>query len=100
MKTELTQREMVLMHLKTVGSITTWQAFREYGATRLSAIIFDLKKAGHEITGDFETSTNRFGQPVTFKRYKLEEQTEKQSKFGLKLNLKMKGLKICQKKKI
>lgn len=34
---------MVLNHLKEYGSIDTFTAFTEYGATRLSAIIFNLR---------------------------------------------------------
>lgn len=34
----------VLNHLQTNGSISTWEAINLYKATRLSAIIFDLRK--------------------------------------------------------
>lgn len=34
----------VLKHLLTHGSITSWEAIKLYKATRLSAIIFELKK--------------------------------------------------------
>lgn len=33
----------VLEHLQKKGSITSWEAITEYRATRLSAIIFNLK---------------------------------------------------------
>lgn len=31
-------------HLKDKGSITSWEAIKQYRATRLSAIIFNLRK--------------------------------------------------------
>lgn len=40
----MTLREVVLRHFKTSKSITSFEAFSEYGITRLSAIIFDLRK--------------------------------------------------------
>lgn len=41
---KLTQTNEVLEHLKTHGTITSIEAIMQYGATRLSAIIFDLRK--------------------------------------------------------
>lgn len=35
--------QMVLEHLKTYKTITSWEAITEYKATRLSAIIFNLR---------------------------------------------------------
>ena len=43
----LSKRDKVLNHLKSEGSITSWEAITNYQATRLSAIIFDLKKEGY-----------------------------------------------------
>ena len=40
------QSDAVLWHLKTYGSITSYEAIKEYGATRLSAIIFNHRKEG------------------------------------------------------
>lgn len=34
----------VLEHLQKYGSITSWEAIEKYGATRLSSIIFNLRK--------------------------------------------------------
>ena len=65
------QRSAVLQHLLEHGTITSWEAIKEYGATRLSAIIYDLRDMGYDIGGDMVESTNRFGNPVRFKRYKL-----------------------------
>lgn len=64
----MTLRREVLRHLKEYGSITTFEAFTEYGATRLSAIIFELRKK-HIITDEWIERTNRFGENVRFKKY-------------------------------
>lgn len=45
----MTKKEKVLEHLKTKGSITSWEAFTLYRATRLSDIIFVLRKDGYDI---------------------------------------------------
>ena len=66
-----TQRSEVLNHLKTKGSITSMEAFELYGATRLSAIIFDFRKMGYDIvTHDMQT-TNRYGQNTNYAKYVL-----------------------------
>ena len=36
----------IIAHLIEHGSITSWEAIKRYRATRLSAIIFNLKKKG------------------------------------------------------
>ena len=43
------QCEAILNHLMQFGSITTWEAIQQYGITRLSGRIFDLRKAGYNI---------------------------------------------------
>lgn len=49
----MTQELRVLKHLQEYGSITSWEAIEEYGATRLSAIIYNLRKKGFKIKTDF-----------------------------------------------
>lgn len=65
-----TQRQMVLMHLYE-RDITSMEAFEMYGATRLSAIIFDLKKKGHNIVTIMVEGVNRYGEPTRYARYHL-----------------------------
>lgn len=43
------QATKVLNHLKNVGSITSWEAFKHYRITRLSAVIYALRDAGYHI---------------------------------------------------
>lgn len=42
--------KQVLNHLQQHGTITSWEAIKNYRATRLSAIIFNLKERGWSIT--------------------------------------------------
>ena len=45
-----TQREIVEQHLDDHGYITTWDAIRYYGITRLAEYIRQLRRAGKPIT--------------------------------------------------
>ena len=67
----MTQKEMVLRHLETFGSITSMEAFNDYGITRLSDVIFRLRNEGVKIDSVNETRNNRFDVPTTFSRYTL-----------------------------
>ena len=50
MKTKkVSKQEKVLKHLKTLGSITPLEALELYGSFRLGALIFNLRKEGHDI---------------------------------------------------
>jgi hypothetical protein len=50
MATKVTKSELVKKHLLKKKSITSWDAITLYKATRLSAIIFELRKRGWNIT--------------------------------------------------
>ena len=67
-----TQNERVLRHLKDYGTITTWEAIEEYGITRLSARIKDLKDTGNKIDSEWLSSENGYGEKVSYKKYILE----------------------------
>lgn len=64
----MNQHTEVLNHLKKNIGITSKDAFILYGVTRLSAIIFDLRKE-HEIEDKREKGLNRFGHHVSWKIY-------------------------------
>ena len=64
--------ERVLDYMNNFGSISSLEAFRDLGVTRLSAVIFNLKKAGYNITSNREKSINRYGDTTYFARYRLE----------------------------
>ena len=63
------QENMVLEYLKSGQSITSLEAITLYGATRLSAIIFNLRKKGHTIITRTIPVINRFGKTVYVAEY-------------------------------
>lgn len=58
----------VLRVLKTEGKITSMEAIKRFGATRLSAIIYKLRKT-YEIESIARTSTNRYGNTCNYVEY-------------------------------
>tara|TARA_R100000734_G_C3312102_1_gene103051 strand:+ start:1563 stop:1844 length:282 start_codon:yes stop_codon:yes gene_type:complete len=64
-----TQTDAIKWHLKTYGNITSWQAIKEYGATRLSAIIFNLRDEGYNIITENLEVKNRFDRTVVIAKY-------------------------------
>lgn len=69
----MTLLDRVLQHIKIKGSMTSLEAIKEYGATRLSAIIYNLCKQGYNILSKNETSKNRYGRKVTYSRYYFKD---------------------------
>lgn len=65
------QNNRVLEYMKTNGSITTMDAFKDLGITRLSARISDLRADGHIIASTRESGLNRFGERTNYVRYVL-----------------------------
>ena len=63
----------ILDYLKKRRGITSKDAFEKFGVTRLSAIIFNLRNAGHYIVSYPVKGKNRFGEPVKFVEYRLVE---------------------------
>ncbi len=45
----MSQQSKVLAHLQSRGSINSLEAITRYGITRISAVIFELRKQGHTI---------------------------------------------------
>jgi hypothetical protein len=68
----MTKTDKILCHLELEGSITSWEAIQEYGVTRLSAIIFNLRKKGYNIVSVPYEFTDRYGDKSTYVRYKLD----------------------------
>jgi hypothetical protein len=63
------QSDAILWHLKQYGSITSYEAIKEYGATRLSAIIFNHRKEGYDISSMPLIKKTRFGRNTTIAKY-------------------------------
>lgn len=69
---KITKTMMVLNHLKKYGEITSMEAIENYGATRLSAIIFNLRKKGHDIDTVDVHGVDRYGNKVVYGRYIMD----------------------------
>lgn len=69
-----TQCERIIEYIKSEGSITQLDAMREFGCMRLASRISELRKAGVPIVRELEQSKNRYGEPISYARYRLEEE--------------------------
>ena len=64
----MNKSEKVLEHLQKNGTITSWEAIDNYGATRLSAIIYNLRKK-YCINSVDERFVDRYGDESVFTKY-------------------------------
>lgn len=69
----MTQCEKILNHMQTIGGISAYDAVMRYGITRLSARIFDLRKAGYKIVSDTVKTKNRDGKCCQYEVFRLED---------------------------
>ena len=71
---DLTQRKVVLNHIKKhKKGISSMEAFENFGATRLSAIIFCLREKGYDIETVMVDGKDRYGNRSRFARYYLKK---------------------------
>ena len=70
---KLNQKQKVLRHLKTYGSITPLEAFNDYAIMRLTSRICELKNEGYIIKSELVSSLNRFDEKVSFSKYTLND---------------------------
>lgn len=61
-------KERILKHLQLKGKITTWDAILDYGCTRLSEYIRQLRKE-YVIDDKWINGTNRYGEKTEYKEY-------------------------------
>ena len=66
-----TQKQLIEKHLLEKGKITSWEAFEIYGITRLSHIIYVLKRK-YDIISVSTTKKNRYGHYCTYSTYTLK----------------------------
>ena len=69
-------KSKVLDYMKENGSITSYEAFKEFGITRLAAIIFRLREKGYSIATLMVDGYNRDGNPVRYGKYILNGEKE------------------------
>lgn len=68
----------IIHHLRKYKSITSMEAIRRYGATRLSGIIYLLKERGFEIETEMVETKNRYGHVTRIAVYHLIKDIEEQ----------------------
>lgn len=73
MDKKLTQKEQVLNHLKTYGSLSSWDAIMEYGITRLSHHIYCLRNDGFIIPDERVKVKTRLGRTTVISKYSLRD---------------------------
>ena len=64
----MNQEDLVLRYMKDHTGITSFEAFKHLGVTRLSAKIFNLRKK-YIIKDKWIEAVNRYGNQVRFKKY-------------------------------
>ena len=73
MKKKQSQSSEILKYLRThKKGISSMQAFELFGATRLSSIIFNLRKRGFNIESIVDTTITRYDTKTRFVRYILK----------------------------
>jgi hypothetical protein len=72
-KSRTTKTNQVLNHLKENGSIDSWTAIQQYGATRLSAIIFVLRGRGFDIVSIPNSVLDRNKNVCNYTNYELQK---------------------------
>jgi len=65
------KQDGIILHLLSKGKITSMDAINLFGATRLSAVIFNLRKRGVSIVSVDSKINDRFGKQTTFATYTL-----------------------------
>jgi hypothetical protein len=68
---KMTQKEMILEHLKGGAPIDARYALDAFGVMRLAACVFDLRTQGHNIISERKVVTNRYGDECSVANYKL-----------------------------
>lgn len=70
-KEKTTKLQKVLEHLQKNNTITSMEAIDLYGATRLSDIIFNLRKKGYIIETKMIDTIDRYGNSCHYGKYIL-----------------------------
>lgn len=78
----------VLIHMMKYGKITSKEAFKLYGNTRLSSSIFELRSQGYPIETTMVEGYNRYNQPTKYAEYSLPKNWKSRFK---KLGLSCRG---------
>lgn len=71
---KVNQRQRIIDYINKFGSITSKDAYDDLGITQLATRIKELKEQGYKFETKWESSKNRYGEKVDFKRYYLEKE--------------------------
>lgn len=69
----MTQEERIMDYMRKNGSITPFEAFSYLGCTKLATRISNMRKNGINIRKTPVRQKNRYGEPVRFMSYSLED---------------------------
>ena len=72
-KKRITKTQKITEHLQQYGCITSLEAIELYKATRLSAIIFNLRKRGLNIETIYIPFVDIYGTKSTYGKYVLNK---------------------------
>lgn len=72
-KSKPKQMDRTIQYLEENDTITSGDAFSKLGISYLPVVIRDLKRSGKRVFAKVETSKNRYGDKVSFKRYALKK---------------------------
>lgn len=70
----MNQREQIYDYIVVFGSITPMDAFSDLGITKLATRVSEMRAAGADIIGEWESKKNRYGKTVRYMRYRIGEQ--------------------------
>ena len=66
----MTQHERILNYIDTFGSISPMEAFTDLGITKLATRISEMSSEGIQFTKERESTKNRYGENVSYMRYR------------------------------
>ena len=71
-----TQKDRIIQYIKNFGSITTLDAFRDLGITKLTTRISEMRRDGIVISGKPESVKNRYGEKCHIYRYSFPKDVD------------------------
>lgn len=74
---KINQRQRIINYIYEFGSITSLDAYKDLGITQLATRIKELKEQGYEFETKWESSKNRYGEKIDYKRYYLADMVAK-----------------------
>jgi len=75
----MTKTDKVIFHLQSGKTISSMEAFQMFNATRLSAIIFELRRKGYVIENINKVSVDKEGNKSYYDDYKLVSAPDEKS---------------------